>query len=193
MTSLEIGLLSATIGGACGIFSQIISKSLQDQADNKKAIRNIISEERRLAYLIRQNSHSLYANDFNCTYFNQQRDILRGTADEEKIFNLVREAHLNHDKLFDKHADLIGEYLKNINEFTLLCNCSEKLDTLLQKIISEKYLDRIELQKHDNMKDLTKEYDAKHPTLREKAIEYGKMFDEIGIIIRGIGIDYEID
>ena len=193
MTPLEIGLLSATIGGLSGILSQIISKILHDQTDNKKTIRNIISEERRLAYLIRQNSHSLYANDLNCTYLKLQGEFLNGTY-KEKNFNLVNEYNVIHDKLFDKHADLIGEYLKNINEFTFLCNCHEKLDIHLGKIISERYLDKVDLQEqHANIESLMHEYKLKHSTLRNKAIEYGKMFDEVGALIQGIVKVYEID
>lgn len=191
MTTLEIGILSAIIGGTSGILSQIISKSIQNQTDIKKTIRYIISEERRLAYLIRQNSHSLYANDFDFEYYKRQLDISK--ENNEQVLKLYYEAHTNHDELFEKHSILIGEYLKNITEFTLLCDCPIELDILLEKIISEKYLNRIEIKENDSLEALKNEYEQKHPLLKDKAIDYTEMFNNVGDIILKIGKKHEIE
>lgn len=58
MTTSEIAIFSALIGGTAGILTQVVANLLKNKSEKRKIIIDLIAEERKLTYMILLNQVS---------------------------------------------------------------------------------------------------------------------------------------
>ncbi|GEL12343.1 hypothetical protein SAMN05192550_3282 [Flavobacterium glycines] len=180
MTTTEIGLLSACIGGSAGIFSQIIANLLRDKTDKKKLVIDCLSEERKLAHILFIYARRLEKAIITTEYCYQLSNIEVSEKEREKQSERYHNELKYCGDISNDYNSLLGDYCKNVYKLLMYTRESKKVENILSKIMSQPFDDANNIfEKYEKYPELYEFYSQSILSVEAKLEPYKKLFNDI--------------
>ncbi len=175
-----IVLLAALIGATAAIVPQIIMHFLDRNKSKKQEVRNIIGEERRLAFLLEEYYKELVMYKTHKQYWYKASTL--GEFDEvvkEKNHKTHLEKNQKSFETMDKIRLAMADYVKNITVFLRLDGNNNQIEKMLVDIKNFKPRKASDFDGIENSADLYNAEDKEEDELNEEYFFYSKCFEKI--------------
>ena len=149
--SIYVGLIAAVIGASAALLVQYIASFLTTRRECKKLKRELIAEERCLAYLLSQYTSVFIDEVLYSAYYLRFAAITFANdnkADNSKLYEYANEAIAKAQELDEKIRITNANYFKVITHFTNLTKNGEKIISLFEK------LEKFERPKHNSFSEI---------------------------------------
>ena len=180
LTPGMIALLAALIGATAAIIPQIIMHFLDRNKSKRQEIRNIIGEERRLAYLLEEYYKELVMYKTHKQYW-YKASVLNEFNEKER--DEAHKTHLEKNKKsfesMDKIRLAMADYVKNATLFLKLDGEDDKIENILVEIKEFKPRKASEYEGIESSSDLFKAQDIDEDELNEEYRFYSNSFEKI--------------
>lgn len=180
LTPETVALLAALIGATAAIIPQIIMHFLNRKKSKRQEIRNIIGEERRLAFLLEEYYKELVMHKTHKQYW-YKASTLQHLDKKER--DDAHKTHLERNQksfeTMDKIRIAMADYIRTITLFLRLNGSNSKIEKILGEVKRFKPRKANEYNGIDNSTELYKAQDKDEDDLNEEYSFYSKSFSKI--------------
>gem|GEM_PF-7028213 len=180
LSSGEIAILAALVGAVAAIIPQVIMHYLDRSKTKNDQLRNIIGEERRLAFLLEEYFKEVVMYKTHKQYWYKVSTL---TEFDENQSNESHKTHLEKNQksfeAIDKVRVVMADYFKTVTLFLKLNGKNKRIENLLKEIKKFEPRKASEFDGINNLEDLFRAQDEEEDALNKEYSFYSDCFDKI--------------
>lgn len=185
LTPETIVLLASLIGATAAIIPQIIMHLLDSNKSKKQKIRNIVGEERRLAFLLEEYYKELVMFKTHKQYWYKASTLSEFNESERDHSHKTHlEKNMKSFETMEKIRLAMADYIKNITVYLKLVGKNSEITETIESIKKFKPRKASEYDGIENSADLFKAQDEDEDNLNEEYKFYANSFDKIYELIK---------
>ncbi len=182
MTSGQIALFAAAIGATAAILSQLVIFLLTKFKERGNLKKELIAEERRVAFLITEYYKELVMHKVHKQYWYRTSELHnQGTEDGKDSHNRHFASNQKGFETMNKIRETTAQYFKVVTHFTNLTGSNEIINTALKEIKSFKPRKASEFSEVRSYPELLKAQAIEEAELNKEYLFYSECFDKINI------------